>query len=267
MGEMRPPPPSVNVRYFEKLAKKDWLKNLQTAYFAQRVALKHARTKSHFVRYFGVGLAEHPRHRAGRAHAPAVRASWISPRRSSPRGSRPRCARPTRRPPAPRRSSRPKAITALPEYLQAPLEVEAKCTSPKVTRYLELILKADRLLTYARSASPRRRDRDERLRSPGHASPCARSSPCPGRLPPRDRPAQARARRRLPIAPAKAPRDARQADRAARRRDAAPDTAAAASTEAARAVGVRCGARRRRRRTASAQRGVGAGDRARFYDW
>jgi hypothetical protein len=53
MGEMRAPPPSVNVRYFEQLAKKDWLKNLQTAYFAQRVALKHARAKSHFVRYFG----------------------------------------------------------------------------------------------------------------------------------------------------------------------------------------------------------------------
>ena len=53
MGEIRAPPPSVNVRYFEKLAKKDWLKNLQTAYFAQRVALKHARAKSHFVRYFG----------------------------------------------------------------------------------------------------------------------------------------------------------------------------------------------------------------------
>ncbi len=39
-------------------------------------------------------------------------------------------------------------ITALPEYLQAPLEVEAKCTSPKLVRYLELMLKADRLLTY-----------------------------------------------------------------------------------------------------------------------
>lgn len=39
-------------------------------------------------------------------------------------------------------------ITSLPEYVQRPLEIEAKCTSPKVTRYLELILKADRLLTF-----------------------------------------------------------------------------------------------------------------------
>ena len=38
-------------------------------------------------------------------------------------------------------------VTALPEYVQAPLELEAKCTSPKMTRYLELLLKADRLLT------------------------------------------------------------------------------------------------------------------------
>jgi hypothetical protein len=38
-------------------------------------------------------------------------------------------------------------VTALPDYVQAPLEVEAKCTSPKITRNLECIVKADRLLT------------------------------------------------------------------------------------------------------------------------
>ena len=41
-------------RSVARLARKDWLKNLQTAYFKHRVSLRHARTKSHFVRYFGV---------------------------------------------------------------------------------------------------------------------------------------------------------------------------------------------------------------------
>ena len=38
-------------------------------------------------------------------------------------------------------------VTALPAYVQAPLELDARCTSPKMTRYLELLLKADRLFT------------------------------------------------------------------------------------------------------------------------
>jgi hypothetical protein len=31
--------------------------------------------------------------------------------------------------------------------VQAPLQLDARCTSPKITRYLELLLKADRLFT------------------------------------------------------------------------------------------------------------------------
>ena len=147
MGEMRSPPPSVNVRYFEKLAKKDWLKNLQTAYFSQRVSLKHARTKSHFVRYFGSASRNtHVIEQIARTLLPSdvvdlaeaqlakrIEASMIATDKATARAQT---------------LLQAEAITALPEYLQRPLEVEAKCTSPKVTRYLELILKADRLLTY-----------------------------------------------------------------------------------------------------------------------
>ena len=54
MDEKRPQPDSANLRYIRNLAKRDWLADLQTAYLKQRVALRHARTKSHYVRYFGV---------------------------------------------------------------------------------------------------------------------------------------------------------------------------------------------------------------------
>jgi hypothetical protein len=147
MGEMRPPPPSVNVRYFEKLAKKDWLKNLQTAYFAQRVALKHARAKSHFVRYFGSASRNtHVIEQVARMLLPSevvdLAETQLTARIET---SMTATDKATARAEA---LLQAEGITALPEYLQRPLEVEAKCTSPKVTRYLELILKADRLLTY-----------------------------------------------------------------------------------------------------------------------
>jgi len=144
---MRSPPPSVNVRYFEKLAKKDFLKNLQTAYVAQRVGLKHARTKSHFVRYFALTSRNvHVIEQVARTLLPSevvdlaeaqlvnrIETSMVLTDKATARTQA---------------LLQAEAITALPEYLQRPLEVEAKCTSPKVTRYLELILKADRLLTY-----------------------------------------------------------------------------------------------------------------------
>ena len=147
MGEMRSPPPSVNVRYFEKLAKKDFLRNLQTAYLSQRVALKHARTKSHFVRYFGSASRNtHVIEQVARTLLPSqvvdlaetqlarrIETSMIATDKATARTQA---------------LLQAEAITALPEYLQRPLEVEAKCISPKVTRYLELILKADRLMTY-----------------------------------------------------------------------------------------------------------------------
>ncbi len=147
MGDLRSPPPSVNVRYFERLAKKDFLKNLQTAYVAQRVALKHARAKSHFVRYFGSASRNiHVIEQIARTLLPSdvvdlaetqltrrIETSMIATDKATARTQA---------------LLQAEAITALPEYLQRPLEVEAKCTSPKVTRYLELILKADRLLTY-----------------------------------------------------------------------------------------------------------------------
>jgi hypothetical protein len=147
MGEMRPPPPSVNVRYFEKLAKKDWLRNLQTAYFTQRVALKHARTKSHYVRYFGSASRNtHVIEQTARALLPSdvvdlAEAHLVRRIDTSMRAIDKETARA-------QTLLQAEGITALPEYLQAPLEVEAKCTSPKLARYLELILKADRLLTY-----------------------------------------------------------------------------------------------------------------------
>ena len=147
MGEMRSPPPSVNARYFERLAKKDWLKNLQTAYLTQRIALKHARAKSHFVRYFGSASRNtHVIEQVARMLLPSdvvdlaeaqlasrIESSLIATDKATARAQA---------------LLQAEGITSLPEYLQRPLEVEAKCTSPKVTRYLELILKADRLLTY-----------------------------------------------------------------------------------------------------------------------
>jgi hypothetical protein len=147
MGEMRSPPPSVNARYFERLAKKDWLKNLQTAYFTQRISLKHARAKSHFVRYFGSASRNtHVIEQVARMLLPPdvvdlaeaqltarIETSMLATDKATGRVQA---------------LLRAEGITSLPEYLQSPLEVEAKCTSPKVTRYLELILKADRLLTF-----------------------------------------------------------------------------------------------------------------------
>lgn len=147
MGEMRPPHESVNVRYFEKLARKDWLKNLQTAYFTHRVALKHARTKSHFVRYFGSASRNtHVIEQTARALLPSdvvdrAEAQLVTRIDAAMREIDKETARA-------QTLLQAEGITALPEYLQAPLELEAKCTSPKLTRYLELILKADRLLTY-----------------------------------------------------------------------------------------------------------------------
>ena len=147
MGEMRSPPPSVNARYFERLAKKDWLKNLQTAYFTQRIALRHARAKSHFVRYFGSASRNtHVIEQVARMLLPSdvvdlaeaqltarIETSMLATDKATGRVQA---------------LLRAEGITSLPEYLQSPLEVEAKCTSPKVTRYLELILKVDRLLTF-----------------------------------------------------------------------------------------------------------------------
>jgi len=147
MGDMRSPPPSVNVRYFEKLAKKDFLRNLQTAYVAQRVGLKHARTKSHFVRYFALTSRNvHVIEQVARTLLPSevvdlaeaqlvtrIETSMVLTDKATARTQA---------------LLQAEAITALPEYLQRPLEVEAKCISPKMTRYLELILKADRLMTF-----------------------------------------------------------------------------------------------------------------------
>ena len=109
MGAIEPPPASVNDRYFEQLARKDWLRNLQTAYFEQRVALKHARIKSHFVRYFDMTSknVHFVEHLARQLRAGGVRRE---PRRpSSSSGSTPRWPRSTRRPSASRASCRPRA--------------------------------------------------------------------------------------------------------------------------------------------------------------
>lgn len=146
MGAMPPPAESVNFRYVARLARKDWLKNLQTAYFKHRVSLKHARTKSHFVRYFGVAsrnvhfveqLARTllPAEFIDRAEAELLERIDTAMREVDKETERAHTLLAA------------EGITALPEYVQAPLELEAKCTSPKMTRYLELIIKADRLLT------------------------------------------------------------------------------------------------------------------------
>jgi len=146
MGEPRPPPDPVNLRYVAKLARKDWLKNLQTAYFKHRVALLHARTKSHFVRYFGVAsrnvhfIEQSARALLDEAIVEAAEAELAARLDASMR----EIDRDTARAQA---LLQAEGVTALPEYVQAPLELEAKCTSPKLTRYLELIVKADRLMT------------------------------------------------------------------------------------------------------------------------
>jgi hypothetical protein len=147
MGAKQSPPPPINARYVEKLAKKDWLKNLQTAYFAQRVVLRHARTKSHFVRYFGATSRN--------THVIEQTARTLLPPEVVDEAEAQLVARIDEAMRAIDKATdraqsllQGEGITALPEYLQAPLEVEAKCTSPKIARYLELMLKADRLMTY-----------------------------------------------------------------------------------------------------------------------
>jgi hypothetical protein len=146
MGELRPPPDPVNRRYLTKLARKDWLRNLQTAYFVHRVALRHARAKSHFVRYFGVAsrnvhfVEQTARALLDEAIVDAAEAELLARIDASMR----EIDRETARAHA---LLQAEGVTALPEYVQAPLEVEAKCTSPKLTRYLELIVKVDRLAT------------------------------------------------------------------------------------------------------------------------
>lgn len=147
MDARQPPPPPINDRYVERLARKDWLKNLQTAYFAHRVVLRHARTKSHFVRYFGATsrhvhvIEQTARTLLDPAVVDEAEAQLVARIDSAMR----LVERATERAQS---LLQAEGITALPEYLQAPLEVEAKCTSPKLVRYLELMLKADRLLTY-----------------------------------------------------------------------------------------------------------------------
>jgi hypothetical protein len=146
MGEMHPPHTSVNVRYIETLAKKDWLRNLQTAYFEHRVALKHARIKSHYVRYFGmtsrnVHFVEHIARLLVPAEVVAQGEGFILKRLDT---SMREIDKETVRVQG---LLQAEGVTALPEYIQAPLELDARCTSPKMTRYLELMLKADRLFT------------------------------------------------------------------------------------------------------------------------
>jgi hypothetical protein len=146
MGEMHPPHTSVNVRYIEKLAKKDWLRNLQTAYFEHRVALRHARIKSHYVRYFGVTsrnvhFVEHLARLLLPAEVVAQGEGYILKRLDT---SMREIDKETVRVQG---LLQAEGVTALPEYVQAPLELDARCTSPKMTRYLELMLKADRLFT------------------------------------------------------------------------------------------------------------------------
>ncbi len=146
MGEMHPPHTSVNVRYIEKLAKKDWLRNLQTAYFEHKVALKHARIKSHYVRYFGmtsrnIHFVEHLARLLVPAEIVAQGEGFILKRLDT---SMREIDKETVRVQG---LLQAEGVTALPEYIQAPLELDARCTSPKMTRYLELMLKADRLFT------------------------------------------------------------------------------------------------------------------------
>lgn len=146
MGAIEPPPASVNDRYFEQLARKDWLRNLQTAYFEQRVALKHARIKSHFVRYFdmtskNVHFVEHLARQLLPAAFVASAEAFVLERINT---SMAEIDKETVRIQG---ELQAEGVTALPAYVQAPLQLDARCTSPKITRYLELLLKADRLFT------------------------------------------------------------------------------------------------------------------------
>jgi len=146
MDDKRLPPDPSNGRYIRNLARRDWLSHMQTAYLKQRVSLRHARTKSHYVRYFGVTAAnvhfveQETRTLLGpevveKAEALLLERLAVAMKDIDHQTVRVNALLES------------EGVTALPEYVQAPLEVEAKCTSPKITRYLEAIVKADRLLT------------------------------------------------------------------------------------------------------------------------
>ena len=168
MGEKRPPPPSVNVRYVEKLARKDWLRNLQTAYVD---AARGAQARADEVPLRALlrrRVAQHARDRADGPHAAALPRSSTRPRRISSRGSTTRWGRSTRQ------TARAQALLAgrghhgaagVPAGARSRSRRSAPRPSSRATSSSSL--KADRLLTLPRGAAPRRRDRDERLRSPG----------------------------------------------------------------------------------------------------
>ena len=146
MGDLGPVSDSVNGRYLANLARKDWLKNLQTAYFRQRIALHHPRVKSHFVRYFGITSKNtHFIEQAARVllgaeavdRAEAHLSERIDAAMKDIDGATVRA----------KTLLEAEGVTATPEYAQEPLDIEAKWTSPKMARYLELMIKADRLLT------------------------------------------------------------------------------------------------------------------------
>jgi len=146
MGDVGPTADSVNGRYLANLARKDWLQNLQTAYFRQRVSLHHPRVKSHYVRYFGVTSKNtHFIEQAARVllgaeavdRAEAHLSERIDVAMREIDGATVRA----------KTLLEAEGVTATPEYAQEPLEVEAKWTSPKMARYLELMIKADRMLT------------------------------------------------------------------------------------------------------------------------
>jgi hypothetical protein len=144
MDAPRPPQGSVNDRYAERLARKDWLRNVQTAYFEQRVALRHARIKSHYVRYFDV-TARHVHfieHLARLAVSPTAAASAEALLAERLDRSMRTLDEETARAQA---LMEAEGIAATPAYLQAPLALTVRCTSPRMSRYLELVLKADRV--------------------------------------------------------------------------------------------------------------------------
>jgi len=140
-------PPPINARYVERLARKDWLKNLQTAYVVHRVVLRHARTKSHFVRYFGA--ASRHTHVIEQTARTLLDAAIVDEAEAQLVARIDAAMRVVEKATGRAQSLlQSEGVTAMPEYLQAPLEVEAKCTSAKLVRYIELMLKADRLLTH-----------------------------------------------------------------------------------------------------------------------
>jgi hypothetical protein len=146
MDDSRRPPDPSNSRYIQNLAKRDWLSHMQTAYLKQRVSLRHARTKSHYVRYFGVTASnvhfveQETRTLLGPEIVEKAEALLLERLAAAMKDIDHQTVRVNA-------LLESEGVTALPEYVQAPLEVEAKCTSPKITRYLEAIVKADRLLT------------------------------------------------------------------------------------------------------------------------